>query len=58
MDRKKLEKLAWQKTHRDFRAAWNRGDTRLLKLVDGQGTCCVHISQWTEAELRARAGLR
>lgn len=57
MDRKTLEKLAWRATHKDFKSAWNKGDCTLLKFVAGKGTCLVHISQFSEAELLAIAML-
>jgi hypothetical protein len=58
MDRKKLEKLAWQKTHKDFKSPWNKGDCTLLHFVPGVGTSVVHITKFTDAELMEKAGLK
>lgn len=57
MDRKKLEKLAWQKTHKDFKSKWNNGDATVCRFVPGSGTCLVHITKLTDNELREIARL-
>lgn len=58
MDRKKLEKLAWKKTHKDFKSPWNKGDCTLLHFVPGVGTSVVPISKFTDRELADKAGLK
>lgn len=58
MDRKTLEKLAWRKTHKDFKSNWNKGEATILRFVPGVGTCAVPLKTLTDAVLREIAGVK
>jgi hypothetical protein len=51
--RKKLEKLLWKHTHKDFRGNLN-GIKTVLHFVHNVGTCVIAISALTDEELLSK----
>lgn len=51
MNRAQLESLVWKHTHRDFKGKGGDGSRRVLRLVEGLGTCSVLLSGLTLGEL-------
>jgi hypothetical protein len=58
--RKKLEALVYKHTHRDFRGSFEVDGIKqksVLRSIDGQGTCLVLLSSFTDEDLVKRLPL-